>query len=78
MMINLNQLRFECLYQPLYSTDLTTSDYWHFEGNKKTLQEKKFGWYIEVVAESESYSEIEDKSVYKKGIEKLEERWSHS
>ena len=40
------------------------------------LQGNRFGSNEEVIAETETYSENNDESFYKKGIEKLEKRWN--
>ena len=40
------------------------------------FQGKRFGSNKEVIAETDAYFEREDESFYKKGIEKLEERWN--
>ena len=40
------------------------------------LQGKKFGSNEEVIAETEAYFEVKDKSFYRKGIEMLEKAWN--
>ena len=75
-MVNLNELSFELLPHPPYSPDLGPNDYGLFAGQKKMLQGKRFGSNEEVIAETEAYFESKDESFYKKGIEKLEKRWS--
>ena len=40
------------------------------------LQGKKFGSNEEMITKIEAYFESKDKSFYKKGIEKLEDRWN--
>lgn len=75
-MVKLNELRFQLLDHPAFSPDLSPSDYWLFADLEKMLQGKKFGSNEEVIAEVEAYFERKDKSFYRKGIEKLEERWS--
>lgn len=75
-MVKLNELRFDLLPQPPYSPDLAPSDYWIFSDLKKMLQGKKFCSDDEVIAETEAYFESKDKSFYKTGIEKLEDRWT--
>ena len=43
---------------------------------QKVLQGKRFGSNEEVISETEAYFETKDKSVYKKGIELLENHWN--
>ena len=64
------------LSHPPYSLDLAPSDDWLFANPKKMLQGKRFVSNEEEIAETETYSERNDKSFYKKGIEKLEQRWN--
>ena len=40
------------------------------------LQGKRFGSNEEVISETEAYSEVKDKSFYKRGIELLEKCWN--
>ena len=40
------------------------------------LQEKRFGFNEEMIAEIEAYFEIKDESFHKKSVEKLEKRWN--
>ena len=40
------------------------------------LQGKRFGSNEEVIAETDAYFEVKDKSFYKRGIEILEKRWN--
>ena len=75
-MVKLNELRFELLFHPPYSPELTPSDYWLFSDLKRMLQGERFGSNEEVIAEVEAYFESKDKSFYGKGIKKLEERWT--
>ena len=75
-MVKLNESNFELLPYPTYFSDLTPSDYWLFADLKKMLEGKKFIFNEEEIAETQAYFESKDKSFYKKGIEKLEERWN--
>ena len=54
--------------------DLAPSDYYLFADIKRFLQGKRFGSNEEVIAETEAYFEVKDKSFYKKCIEILEKR----
>ena len=71
-MVKMNELHFELLPHPPYSPDLAPSDYCLF----LDLQGKRFGSNDEVMAETEAYFEMKDKSFFKHGIEKLEKRWT--
>ncbi|KOX70270.1 Histone-lysine N-methyltransferase SETMAR [Melipona quadrifasciata] len=73
-MVKLNKLRFELLLHPPHSPDLAPSDYWLFADIERMLQGRKFGSSEEAIAETEAHFESKDKSFYKKGMEKLEER----
>lgn len=75
-MVKFNELGFELLPHPPYSPDLAPSDYWLFSDLKKMLQGKKYQSNEEVIAETEAYFEAKEKSFYKHGIEKLENRWN--
>jgi len=75
-MAKLHELKFELLPHTPYSPDLVPSDYYLFADLKKMLQGKRFGSNEEVIAEIEAYFEDKDKSFYKKGVEKLEKRWT--
>ena len=75
-MIKLNELSFELLPHPSYSSDLASSDYWLFADLKKMHQGKRFGSNEKVIAEIEAYFESKGESFFKKGIEKLEKRWN--
>ena len=75
-MVKLNELSFELLPHPPYSPYLARSNYWLFADLKKMLQRKRFVSNEEVIAETEAYFERKGESFYKKGIEKLEKRWS--
>ncbi|GFW56754.1 putative DD34D transposase [Trichonephila clavipes] len=74
MMVKLNALRSEILSHPPYSQDLALSDYWLFSDLKRILQGKRFRSNEEVIAKIEAYFKSKDKSFYKKGFKKLEER----
>ena len=69
-MVKLNKLNFKMVPLQPYSSDLAPSVYWLFTELKKMLQEKRFGFYEEVIAETEDSFESKDKSLYKKGIKK--------
>ena len=75
-MIKLNELSFELLHHPPYSSDLAPSNYWLFADLKKMLQGKRFGSNEEVIAETKAYFESKDESFYKRDIEKLEKLWN--
>lgn len=74
-MAKLHELSFELLPHPPYSPDLAPSDYFLFADLKRMLAGKKFKTDKEVIAETEAYFEAKDKSYYKNGIEKLQNRW---
>ena len=76
IMAKWHELYFELLPHPPYSPDLEPSDYYLFTNLKRILQEKRFGSNDEMIAETETYFEAKGKSLYKKGIEMLEKRWS--
>ena len=71
------RLRFELLPPPPYSPDLAPSDYYLFADLKKMLQGKRVYFNEEVITETNAYFEAKDESIYKKGIEMLEKRWSN-
>ena len=75
-MAKLHELHFELLPHPLYSPDLSPSNYWLFADLKRMLQGKRFGANEEVISETEACFEAKDKSFNKKGIKLLEKRWS--
>ena len=64
-MVKLNELSFELLPHPPYSPDLGPSNYWLFADSKKMLQGKRFCSNEEVIAETETYFESKDESLYK-------------
>ena len=66
----------ELLPYPIYSLDLSPSDYWLFPNLKRMLQGKRFGPNEEVISETEAYFEAKDKSFYIKGTELLEKHWN--
>ena len=76
-MAKLHELGFELLLHPPYSPDLAPSDFFLFSDLKRMLAGKKFSANEEVIAETEAYFEAKDKSYYKNGIEKLEDRYNH-
>ncbi len=67
----LKELDFNLLLHPPYTPDVAPSNYWLLAGRKKMLQGKRFGSNEEVIAATKAYFE-EDKSFYKRSIEKLE------
>ena len=75
-MAKLHELYFELLPHPPYFPDLAPSDYYLFADIKIMLQGKRFGSNEEVIAETDAYFEVKDKSFYKRGIEILEKRWN--
>lgn len=75
-MAKLHELGFELLPHPPYSPDLAPSDFFLFSDLKRMLAGKKFKADEEVIAETEAYFEAKDKSYYKNGIEKLEDRYN--
>jgi len=75
-MSKLEQLRFELIAHPPYSSDLAPSDYSLFPNLKRWLQRKRFTSNEEVIAETEAYFEDLDVSYYRKDIEMLENRYT--
>lgn len=75
-MAKLNEMGYELLPHPPYSPDLAPSDYFLFADLKRMLAGKKFTTNEEVIAETEAYFEAKDKSYFKGGIEKLEDRYN--
>ena len=75
-MAKLNELGFELLTHPPYSPDLAPSDFFLFSDLKRMLAGKKFKSNDEVIAETEAYFDEKEKSYYKSGIEKLENRYT--
>lgn len=75
-MAKLNELGFELLPHPPYSPDLAPSDFFLFSDLKRMLAGKKFKSNDEVIAETEAYFDEKEKSYYKSGIEKLENRYT--
>ena len=75
-MAKLHEFHFELLPHRPYSPDLTPSDYFLFADLKRMLQWKTFCSNEEVIAETETYFEVKDKSFYKKDIEMLVKRWN--
>jgi len=71
-MAKLDQLRFELIAHPPYSSDLAPSDYYLFPNLKQWLQGKRFTSNEEVIAKTEAYFEGLNVSYYRKGIEMLE------
>jgi len=69
----LHELHFELLPRPLYSPDITPSDYCPFADLKIMLQGKKFGSNEDVIAKTEAYFESKDKSFHKKGYRNVRE-----
>ena len=74
-MVKLDSLGYEFLSHPLYSSDLSPSDYYLFHNLKRWLQEKRFHTNEEVISETETYFAEFDKSYYSKGIKISEDRW---
>ena len=70
------ELHFELLPHPPYSPDLAPSDYCLFADLKKMLAGKNVISIEEAIAETEAYFEVEDKTFYNHGIEKLEKHWN--
>ena len=75
-MAKLFDLGFEFLPHPPYSPDLAPRDYFLFSDLKRMLAGKRYGSNQEVVAEIEAYFEAFGAACYKKGIEKLEDRYN--
>lgn len=75
-MAKLHELGYELLPHPPYSPDLAPSDFFLFADLKRMLAGKKFKTDEEVIAVTEAYFEAKDKSYYKNGIEKLENRYN--
>ena len=69
-------MHFELLPHSPYFPDLAPSVYNLFADLNRMLQGKKFDSNEKVIAETEAYFEVKDKSFYKKGIEMLEKRWN--
>lgn len=70
------QLGWELLPHPPYSPDLAPSDYHLFTELKKWLAGKKFYSNEEVEWETEAYFGTLSSDHYKKGIDKLKDRWT--
>ena len=70
-MAKLNELSFELLPHPSYSSDLAPSDYYLFADLKRMLEGKRFGSNGEVNADTGAYFEAKNKSFYQKSIEML-------
>lgn len=70
------ELGFESLPHPPYSPDLAPSDYYLFPNLKRWLCGKRFESNEEVQWETEAYFGELDQSYYKKGIEKIKDRWN--
>ena len=75
-MEKLNELRYELLHHPSYSSDLAPSDYHLFPNLKKWLQGKRFYSNEEVIAETVAYFKDLDANYYKKGIEMSKDHWT--
>lgn len=74
-MSKLDELHFELLPHPPYSPDLAPSDYFLFSDLKKHLRGQRYGSDSEVIEVTNQYLEGKDKTFYKGGIDKLEQRW---
>lgn len=70
-----HELGFEILPHPPYSPDLAPSDYYLFPNFKRWLCGKRFCSNSEVKSATEGYFKGLDSSYFKKGIQKLEDRW---
>ena len=66
--VKFNELGFELLTHPPYSPDLAPSDFFLFSDLKRMLAGKKFNSNDEVIAETEAYFDMKEKSYYKSGI----------
>ena len=75
-MAKLNELGFELLTHLPYSPDLAPSDFFLISDLKRMLAGKKFKSNDEVIAETEANFDQKEKSYYKSGIEKLENRYT--
>ncbi|GFS83769.1 histone-lysine N-methyltransferase SETMAR [Trichonephila clavipes] len=67
-MVKLNELRFELLSHPPYSSDLAPRSHWLFTDLQGMIQGKKFGSNEEVIAEVKAYFESKKKSFHEKGL----------
>jgi len=65
-----------CFIHPPYSPDLAPSDYFLFSDLKRMLAGKKFKSDDEVISETEAYFDEKEKSYFRGGIEKLENRFN--
>lgn len=68
-------LNFEVLNHPPYSPDLAPSDFYLFRSLEHTLRGKKFNNVKEVENFLNSYFSSKTSNFFKRGIEKLPERW---
>ena len=71
----IRELNWEVLPHPPYSPDLAPSDYHLFRSMEHSLREKKFRSAAEVENHLKEYFDSKSESFFKRGIEKLQERW---
>lgn len=71
----ISELNYEVLKHPPYSPDLAPSDFYLFRSLEHSLRDKKFKNVNEVENFLNSHFSSKPSSFYKKGIEKLPERW---
>ena len=74
-MAKINKLKFKLLPHAPYSPDLASSDYFIFPNLKKWLDGRRFANNEEVESAVNCYSEEDDRSHYKNGIEAIVHRW---
>ena len=67
-------LGFQCLHHPLYSPDLTPSDYHLFAGLKKQLKGRHFSSDTKVTAAVETWLDGQPSEFLLSGLQKLEQR----
>lgn len=75
-MAKLHQLGYKVLPHPPYSPDIAPSDYYLFSDLKNSLANQRYSNNEEVMAAVNDHFEGKEEMFYKKGIERLEDRWS--
>ena len=72
--MKLAYLGFQCLHRPLYSPDLTPSDYHLFPGMKKQFKVRHFSSDVEVITAAETWLDGQISAFVLSGLQKLEQR----
>lgn len=75
VMTKWNELKYELLLHPLYSSYLVPSDYYLFFNLKKYLQEDIYASNEDIKRRTDEYFATLKKSYYVKGIQMLQNRW---